>query len=120
MKRRSGEQGELLKGSTPTLVLAVLAEASCHGYAIAREIERRSAATLRLGEGSLYPALRALEADALVTSQWEPQATGPARKVYSLTELGRTELARRTRSWRGFVQAVEAVLEGDRNAPQPT
>lgn len=120
MKRRMSEQGELLKGNTPTLILAVLAEASCHGYAIAREIERRSAEALRLGEGSLYPALRALEADGLVTSGWEPQPTGPARKVYSLTDAGRTELVRRTRSWRQFVQAVDAVLGGDRNAPQPT
>ena len=61
-KERQDEQGELLKGNTPTLILAVLDEAPRHGYAIAREIERRSRDAFRLGEGSLYPTLRALEA----------------------------------------------------------
>ncbi len=120
MTRRAGEQGELLKGNTPTLILAVLAEGPRHGYAIAREIERRSRDALRLGEGSLYPALRVLESDGLVTSGWEIQPGGPARKVYSLTDAGRAELARRTRSWREFVAAIDAVLGGDRYAPQST
>ena len=119
-KSRMSQIREMLKGHTPTLILAVLDEGPRHGYAIAREIERRSADALSLGEGSLYPALRALEAEGLVTSQWEVQASGPARKVYSLTETGRTELARRVSSWREFASAVEGVLKGAGRAPQPT
>jgi PadR family transcriptional regulator PadR len=111
--------GELLKGHTPTLILSVLATAPSHGYAIAREIERRSSDVLRLGEGSLYPALRSLEADGLVSSAWETQPSGPARKVYSLTDSGHAELARRTRSWRDFASAIDNVLGGLPNAPQP-
>lgn len=113
------QMGEMLKGHTPTLILAVLADGPRHGYAIAREIERRSAEALSLGEGSLYPALRALEAEGLVTSQWEVQPSGPARKVYALTESGHAELARRTRTWREFADAVEGVLRGAGNAPEP-
>lgn len=104
---------ELLKGSTPTLILAVLAEGARHGYAIAREIERRSESALSLGEGSLYPQLHALERAGLVSGAWEmPTGGGPSRKVYSLTDAGQAELARRTRSWRDFVNAVEGVLGG--------
>jgi len=119
MRRSNREHGELMKGNTPTLILAVLAEAPRHGYAIAREIERRSQEALSLGEGSLYPALRLLEADGLVTSAWEPQPSGPARRVYSLTDGGRAELAKRTRSWREFVQAIEGVITGGSHGPQP-
>jgi PadR family transcriptional regulator PadR len=111
--------GELLKGHTPTLILSVLATAPSHGYAIAREIERRSSDVLRLGEGSLYPALRSLEADGLVSSAWETQPSGPARKVYSLTDSGHAELAKRTRSWRDFASAIDHVLGELPNAPQP-
>jgi PadR family transcriptional regulator PadR len=111
--------GELLKGNTPTLILAVLAEGPRHGYAIAREIERRSQDALSLGEGSLYPALRALEAEGLVSSAWEVQESGPSRRVYVLTDAGRAELVKRTRSWRSFVRAVEGVLGGGNDAPQP-
>jgi PadR family transcriptional regulator PadR len=119
MKTRGGDGGELLRGNTPTLILAVVTDGPRHGYAIAREIERRSSDALSLGEGSLYPALRTLEADGLVSSQWEPQESGPARRVYSLTDAGRAELARRTRSWRDFVQAIDGVLGGHPDGAQP-
>ena len=118
MARRSDEQGELLKGNTPTLILAVLESGPRHGYAIAREIERRSDDALKLGEGSLYPALHALERDGLVTSGWEVQASGPARKVYVLTEAGSAELAKRARSWRRFADAIDGVI-GRRPHEQP-
>src|SRR5215216_5341696 len=93
------------KGDVPILVMAVLAEAPCHGYAIAREIERRSGQGLGIKEGTLYPALRVLEQEGLVEGQWETPESGPARKVYSLTAAGRGELAQRARSWRHYIQA---------------
>lgn len=108
--RRTDEQGELIKGNTPTLLLAVLAEGPRHGYAIAREIERRSEEALKMGEGALYPALRTLEAEGWIESHWETSDTGPARKVYGITDSGRGELARRARSWQRFSAAVDAVL----------
>jgi len=111
--------GELLKGNTPTLILCVLSEGPLHGYAIAREVERRSAGALALGEGSLYPALRALEADRLVTASWENETAGRRRKVYTLTDAGRLDLERRSRTWRDFVRAVESVLKGSSDAKQP-
>lgn len=117
---RRGEQGELLKGNTPTLILAVLGDGPLHGYAIAREIERRSDSALSLGEGSLYPALRGLETDGLIQGAWEPQPSGPARKVYSLTDRGRAVLVERTEIWREFARAVEAILGGPRNVPEPS
>lgn len=41
--------------------------------------------------GSIYPALNRLESDGLVTCRLEPQEGKPARKVYSITEAGRSE-----------------------------
>lgn len=116
MPRRSDDQGELLKGNTPTLILAVLGRGPRHGYGIAREIEQRSTGALSLGEGSLYPALRALEREGLVTSAWEEQESGPARKVYTLTEAGRAVLEERTRTWKSFVEAVESIIGRDPHA----
>src|SRR5918997_5620750 len=78
--------GELLKGNTPTLILCVLSEGALHGYGIAREVERRSSGALALGEGSLYPALRSLEADGLITASWEGEETGRRRKGYTPTD----------------------------------
>jgi len=110
---------ELKKGSTPILILAVLAGGPRHGYAIAREIERRSADALSMGEGALYPALRALEREGHVTSQWEPQPSGPARRVYTLTDAGQARLAQQIASWKKFSRAVDGILGGTPHA-QPT
>lgn len=113
------QERELLKGNTPVLILAVLADAPRHGYSIAREIERRSENALSLGEGSLYPALHALEREGLIVGVWEPQPSGPARKVYAITPAGKSELERRTRTWRSFADAIERVISEDPTT-QPT
>ena len=113
------DRRELLKGNTPTLVLAVLKDGPLHGYGIAREIERRSGNVLRFREGTLYPALHALERDGWIAGRWETPGGGPARKVYAITEAGLAELARRTRSWAEFARAVNRVLEGAPDV-QPT
>ncbi len=107
---------ELKKGSTPALILAVLAEGPRHGYSIAREIQRRSADALKMGEGTLYPALRTLENDGFIQGDWEVQPSGPARKVYHLTDKGRGELQRHKSAWKQFSDAIDAVLGGDPDA----
>lgn len=98
------------KGDIPVLILTVLADASRHGYAIAREIERLSEEALKLREGSLYPALRVLEQDGLIRGEWEIPTSGPARKVYSITEAGKTELAKRAAEWRRYARIMSALI----------
>lgn len=107
----------LSKNDIPTLVLAVLSEGSCHGYAIAREVERRSRNIFRLREGSLYPALRTLEQEELIEGQWETPASGPARKVYLITPAGRAELSKRAQEWANYKEAINGFLGGYEHAP---
>jgi PadR family transcriptional regulator PadR len=106
------EGRELLRGNTPTLVRAVLRDGSAHGYAIVREINRRTGDALRCKHGTLYPALAALEAEGLITGAWEHADGERPRKVYHLTEAGQAELARRIRTWRQFAGAMESVIGG--------
>ena len=104
---------ELKKGNLQMLILAVVADGPRHGYAIAREIERRSQDRLKNGEGALYPALRALERDGWVVSRWETEGVvGPARRVYELTDEGQARLAAQIEEWREFAQAIDTVLGG--------
>ena len=112
------EDQELKKGSTPILILAVLSGRPLHGYAIAREIERRSRDALSVGEGALYPALRALEREELVQSEWQTQPSGPARRVYTLTDAGQAKLSSQVRAWSRFSKAVNDIL-GDINGGTP-
>jgi PadR family transcriptional regulator PadR len=112
-------QQQWKKGGTRTLILAVLTDAPRHGYAIAREIERRSRDALSLNEGALYPALRALEREGCVAGTWEMPGSGPARRVYAITDAGRVELAKQARAWRRFTEAFGGVLGGAVPDEQP-
>jgi PadR family transcriptional regulator PadR len=103
---------DLFKGDLPVLILAVLGEAPCHGYAIAREIERRSEGALGVKEGALYPALRVLESNGAIVGEWQEQAGTPARKIYRLTEGGHAELDKAASSWRSYARSFERVLGG--------
>ncbi len=107
---------ELLKGNTQTVVLAVLQDAPQHGYGIAREIERRSGNALSFKDGTLYPALHALEREGMVVGSWETAQGGPARKVYTITDAGRQELSRRRLTWIAFARTIDRMIGGEPNA----
>ena len=110
---------ELLKGNIQTLILTVLEAGSLHGYGISKEIERRSEDALAFGEGTIYPALKALEREGFILGAWENPCTGPARKIYSLTEAGVREAVRRRDTWSRFARTIELVL-GGRSSEQVT
>ena len=110
--RLMAQENEFKKGSLQMLILAVLSEKPNHGYAIARDIESRSQNALQAGEGALYPALRTLERTGQVVSRWEMQESGPARRIYQLTEEGRGKLTAQIQAWRQFSEAVNTVIGG--------
>lgn len=74
-----------------TLCLAILYFGDATGYEIKKEsTEGKFAHFVDASFGSIYPALARLEADGMVTVREEVQPGKPARKVYSITETGRT------------------------------
>ena len=104
------QDGELLKGNTQMLILAVLRTDPLHGYAIAREIERLSGNDLKFRDGTLYPALQQLEHSGMIVGAWEPTEKAPPRKVYRLTDAGRAELQRRVGLWNRFTQSINTII----------
>lgn len=102
----------MLKGSIKNLILAVLTEGELYGYQIVKEIEGRSKDTLQFGEGSVYPALHALEKEKLLSSHWVSQKSGPDRKYYQITEKGRKKLKSAKKEWEDFSLAIDSVLRG--------
>ncbi|MFJ2439071.1 helix-turn-helix transcriptional regulator [Streptomyces sp. NPDC087658] len=72
-------------------LLKLLDEAPRHGYEVIRLLEERFQGLYAPSAGTVYPRLAKLEAEGLVT-----HATEGGRKVYSITDAGRAELAGRT------------------------
>lgn len=93
------------------LILSVLQVAPRHGYGISQALE---AAGLQSIKGAqLYPALVKLEGEGSIAFAWEPSESGPARKVYELTDAGRTQLETHRAQWRAFIRATDAVAAGE-------
>ncbi len=75
-----------------TICLAILYDGEATGYEIRKlSVEGEYSYFIDASFGSIYPALAKLEVDGLVTSRVEVQEGKPAKKIYAITEVGRTE-----------------------------
>lgn len=102
---------DLLQGTLDLLVLQTLSWGPSHGYAIARWIEQLTGDVLRVGEGSLYPALHRLEEREWIEAEWRLSDNNRRAKFYRLTSRGRQQLRAETASWARMVEAVGRVLK---------
>ena len=100
---------ELLKGSTPMLVLSVLMDGPSYGYEIAKRIEERSAGVLEGKEGTLYPLLHQLEMKGWLDSHKE-HVSGRMRKYYRVTQKGKKVFAKLVGEWESFSNAVDRTI----------
>lgn len=112
--RSFGQQ--LAKGTTPLLVLSVIAEGELYGYDIAQRIREMSGGAFAPSEGALYPTLHRLEAEGALEAVWRDSDRGPRRRYYRLTEQGRGLLAASKQEWSTFAKSVERVTLGGGNA----
>lgn len=101
---------DLLQGTLDLLVLKTLTLGAQHGWGIAKRITQLSSDVLRVGQGSLYPALYRLEDRGWIAATWGISPEGRRAKFYRLTAAGRRQLAAETEQWRLFAGALEAVL----------
>lgn len=99
---------ELRRGS---LILAVLGQlrGEHYGYTLRKALAE---AGVEIEEGALYPMLRRLEAQGLLTSEWREEEKRNKR-FYRLSAEGEAVLARLIDEWRGLNAAVDQILKGD-------
>lgn len=106
-----GERKELIKGSSDSLLLCIIAEHTTYGYEIIKELERRSQGYFKFKEGTLYPALHRLEKAGLITGEWKMLPSGRPRRYYHITENGSSKLAVERTEWRVFLNAVNLIIQ---------
>ena len=87
-------------------VLALLARQDGYAY----DIASRLAEAIGMGEGTIYPLMRRMQSDGLVTTYLEESSSGPPRKYYQLTKAGRAALIEQTADWKAFTQSVAKIL----------
>ncbi len=73
-------------------MVGLLNHENLSGYDIKKQIENSLSNYWDIGFGQIYPELKKLEKNKMVTCRTEIQEKGPARKLYSITDLGKEEL----------------------------
>jgi PadR family transcriptional regulator PadR len=104
-------QADLLQGTLDLLVLKTLQGGATHGWDIAQRIQQISQDVLRVGQGSLYPALHRLEERGWISAEWGTSENNRRAKFYTLTAAGRKQLAAETEGWKRFSGAVGLILK---------
>lgn len=99
---------ELRRG---TLVLAVLSQLDTpqYGYSLVQLLEK---AGVTIEQSTLYPLLRRLEKQELVTSNWDTSESRP-RKYYVLSDYGKQVYQQLTDEWRKMTLELNSLLKGD-------
>jgi PadR family transcriptional regulator PadR len=105
------EKGDLLQGTLDMLVLKALRLEAMHGWGVTERIEQWSESVLRLGQGTLYPALYRLERQGLIKSEWRVTENNRRARYYSLTREGRRRLQDELQQWKRMSHAIDLVLE---------
>ncbi len=98
---------ELIAASTIPLVLSILHKGDGYGYALIKEVMELSGSRITWSDGMLYPVLRRMESQKLISSYWRAAETGRRRRYYHLEPAGRQELNR----WRDQWSLVGKVLD---------
>ena len=101
---------DLVQGTLDLLILRVLALEPMHGWAVAQRIRQLSNEQLRVGQGSLYPALHKLEQQAWIEAEWRPSENNRRAKYYKLTADGRKALKMETAQWERLSSAISMVV----------
>ena len=101
---------ELLQGTLDLLILRTLSLEPTHGWGVAQRFQQVSNDALRIGQGSLYPALYRLEYKGWIRSEWGNSENNRQAKFYRLTIAGRKQLARELEAWDRLSGLIALVL----------
>jgi PadR family transcriptional regulator PadR len=106
-------QRELTAGLTSLVLQSVLAEADSdlYGYEIAKRLSGAGDRPSPFKQGALYPVLRNMSAAGLLASRVVPSYSGPPRRYYRITPLGRDVLGNWRATWSDTRDFVDSIVQ---------
>lgn len=99
------------KGVLELCVLSLLKKRDCYGYEISEYLSKH----IDIADGTVYPILRKLKSEGLLTTYLQEESGGPPRKYYRLTQLGRETYEKEREEYLNFAKRIESLLEDDIN-----
>lgn len=105
------KEPDFLPGTLEMLILQTLNRGANHGYGIAQHIQQISNNALKIGEGSLYPALQRLLMNDFVVAEWGLSENNRRARFYKITSAGRKQLAQEKRNFDALLAGIASVME---------
>ena len=105
-----GKEVDLLRGTLDMLILKAVSLGPQHGYGVLLRIQQLAGGSLRIEQGSLYPALYRLEHKGFVKSEWGESDNNRKAKFYRLTSAGKRQLRLETENWTRLGETIAAIL----------
>ena len=91
------------------VILLMLRRWNSYGYELMEKLTAFGLQTMN--PGTFYRTLRQMEKDGMVSSSWDTSATGPARRIYSITEVGEAYLKIWAESLDQYQKMMNAFFE---------
>jgi len=88
-------------------VLGLVSEKPAYGY----ELTQRAQAVIDVSESTLYPVLRRLQKEGMLTTFDQP-FDGRNRRYYEITDAGQTKLKELTIAWKDYTDRIDTLLIG--------
>jgi len=102
---------DLLQGTLDVMVLQTLSVLGpMHGYGIARRIEQVSGNEVLLNQGTIYASLVRLQQRGWIDAEWGTSDNNRKAKYYSITRLGRKQLAQDMAYWQRLAAVMDRVF----------
>ena len=111
IRKTTNSDADFLPGTLEMLVLKTLSRAPNHGFGIAQHIQQVSQDALKVGEGSLYPALQRLLLHEFVEADWGVTENNRRARYYKITPAGQRQLEVEKRSFDFLLAGIARVME---------
>jgi PadR family transcriptional regulator PadR len=100
--------GNLYRFIEPVLLLMLRDKGHSYGYELSEDLGEYALTDAQIERAALYRTLRTLEENGHVTSTWDTDTAGPARRVYSLTDSGMAHL----QEWSEVMGRLASAMKG--------
>src|SRR5262245_10643643 len=102
---------DFLPGTLEMLILKTLSRGDNHGWGIVQHIQQVSKDSLKIGEGSLYPALQRLLLNDYVAAEWGVTENNRRARYYRITAAGRKQLEQEKQSFEFLLAGIARVMD---------
>ena len=101
-------KAQMKKGVLEMVILSVITKKEAYASDIIAQLKE---AKLLVVEGTLYPLLTRLKNEGLLEYRWEESKSGPPRKYYTITELGKNTFTQLLNGWNEMATSIQELLK---------